>query len=183
MSVIGAALMVLLGVLAPRQALDAIDFPTLVLLFGMMLLAGALEEAGFFEWITEHIIAHVDARHLLPTVIFSGGILSALLVNDVVCVIMTPLVLNVAHRMRRHSLPYLLALGYGFEHRQYGNDCRQPAEHPHRIGLAHQLSEICGAPWTGGVDRLVCRLADAAVAVPQTAERDKSVRRLRETAM
>ncbi len=110
MSVIGAALMVLLGVLAPRQALDAIDFPTLVLLFGMMLLAGALEEAGFFEWITEHIIAHVHARHLLPTVIFSGGILSALLVNDVVCVIMTPLVLNVAHRMRRHSLPYLLAL-------------------------------------------------------------------------
>jgi Na+/H+ antiporter NhaD/arsenite permease-like protein len=110
MSVIGATLMVLLGVLAPRQALDAIDFPTLVLLFGMMLLAAGLEQAGFFERLTEHVIAHVDVKYLLPAVLFSGGILSALLVNDVVCVIMTPLVLNVAHRMRRQALPYLLAL-------------------------------------------------------------------------
>ena len=110
MAVIGASMMVLLGVLAPPQALDSIDSPTLVLLFGMMLLAAALEVAGFFAWLTERVITHVDPMHLLPVILLSGGILSALLVNDVVCVIMTPLVLDVAHRMRRHPLPYLLAL-------------------------------------------------------------------------
>jgi Na+/H+ antiporter NhaD/arsenite permease-like protein len=110
MAVIGATLMVLLGILAPAEALAAIDFPTLVLLFGMMLLAGGLAEAGFFSWLTEHVIAHVEPKHLLPAVLFCSGILSALLVNDVVCVIMTPLVLNVAHRMRRRPLPFLLAL-------------------------------------------------------------------------
>ena len=39
MAVIGGTLMVLFGVLKPRQALDAVDFPTLILLLGMMLLA------------------------------------------------------------------------------------------------------------------------------------------------
>ena len=42
--------------------------------------------------------------------IVTSGVLSALLVNDVVCVILTPLVLDIAHRMRRAPLPHLLAL-------------------------------------------------------------------------
>src|SRR5664279_3155142 len=110
MAVIGGTLMVLLGVLQPRQALDAVDFPTLILLLGMMLLAEGLNEAGFFAWLTDHTLNHLKPQHLLPAVIVTSGVLSALLVNDVVCVILTPLVLQLARRMRRASLPHLLAL-------------------------------------------------------------------------
>lgn len=110
MSIIGGTLMVALGVLRPREALDAIDFPTLILLLGMMLLAAGLNEAGFFSWLMDHTLTHLNPRYLLPAVIVTSGILSALLVNDVVCVILTPLVLEVARRMRRAPLPHLLAL-------------------------------------------------------------------------
>jgi Na+/H+ antiporter NhaD/arsenite permease-like protein len=110
MAVIGGTLMVLLGVLQPRQALDAVDFPTLILLLGMMLLAAGLNEAGFFAWLTDHTLNHLKPQHLLPAVILTSGVLAALLVNDVVCVILTPLVLHVTHRMRRAPLPHLLAL-------------------------------------------------------------------------
>jgi Na+/H+ antiporter NhaD/arsenite permease-like protein len=110
MAVIGGTLMVLLGILQPRQALDAVDFPTLILLLGMMLLAAGLNEAGFFAWLTDHTLNHLKPQHLLPAVILTSGLLSALLVNDVVCVILTPLVLDVTRRMRRAPLPYLLAL-------------------------------------------------------------------------
>lgn len=110
MAVIGGTLMVLFGVLQPRQALGAIDFPTLILLLGMMLLAAGLNEAGFFSWLTDHTLNHLKPQHLLPAVILTSGILSALLVNDVVCVILTPFVLDITHRMRRAPLPHLLAL-------------------------------------------------------------------------
>src|SRR5664279_792860 len=102
--------MVVLGVLTPAQALAAIDFSTILLLLGMMLLAAGLDEAGFFAWLMDRTLTHLDPRHLLAAVIVTSGMLSALLINDVVCVILTPLVLQLARRMRRPSLPYLLAL-------------------------------------------------------------------------
>ncbi len=110
MAILGGTLMVLLGVLTPAQALAAIDFSTILLLLGMMLLAAGLDEAGFFAWLLDHTLTHLEPQHLLPAVIVTSGVLSALLINDVVCVILTPLVLHLARRMRRASLPYLLAL-------------------------------------------------------------------------
>lgn len=110
MAVIGGTLMIALHVLTPERALAGIDFPTLVLLTAMMLLAGGLYQAGFFSWLVNRVVAHVRPNHLLPAVLFTSGILSALLINDVVCVILTPLVLKVTHHMKKPALPYLLAL-------------------------------------------------------------------------
>jgi Na+/H+ antiporter NhaD/arsenite permease-like protein len=110
MALIGATLMLGFGVLTPQQALDSVNFPTLILLFGMMVVAAGLAQTGFFAWVTGSMIARMPPRALLPAVIFTSGILSAILVNDVVCVVMTPLVLATAHYLRRPSLPYLLAL-------------------------------------------------------------------------
>ena len=110
MAVIGAVAMFVFGVLSPAQALESINFATIVLLFSMMLIAAALHLAGFFEWIAHLVIEHLDPRHLLPGVVFTSGILSAFLVNDVVCLVMAPLVLEICRRMRVKPLPYLLAL-------------------------------------------------------------------------
>jgi hypothetical protein len=53
-----------------------------VLLFSMMVLVAHLHLAGFFDWITESVVAAIYPRHLLPTVIFLSGVLSAFFVND-----------------------------------------------------------------------------------------------------
>ena len=110
MAVIGAVLMFAFGVLGAAEAIASIDFATLVLLFSMMLIVATLHLAGFFEWITDVGLQHLSAARLLPAVIFVSGILSAFLVNDIVCLVMAPLLLRLCKRMGLRPLPYLLAL-------------------------------------------------------------------------
>lgn len=110
MAVIGAVGMFVFGVVSPRDAIESVDFQTIVLLFSMMLIAASLHLAGFFEWIAHLVIEHLRPKQLLPGVVFTSGILSAFLVNDVVCVVMAPLVLEICKRVRVKPVPYLLAL-------------------------------------------------------------------------
>ncbi|HEU5400435.1 MAG TPA: SLC13 family permease, partial [Terriglobales bacterium] len=110
MAIIGAVLMVAFRIVPASEALRSIDFGTIVLLFSMMLLVGYLHLAGFFEWVTEHVIANLRPRYLLPAVIFMTGILSAFFVNDIVCLVLVPFVLLATRRMGLKPLPYLLAV-------------------------------------------------------------------------
>ena len=109
-AIIGAVLMVAFRIVGPREALIAIDFATVVLLFSMMLVAANLRVAGFFERIAEWIIERLHPHHLLPTVIFTSGLLSAFLVNDIVCLVLTPFVLHMARRLGLPPMPYLIAV-------------------------------------------------------------------------
>jgi Na+/H+ antiporter NhaD/arsenite permease-like protein len=109
-AIIGAVLMVSFRVVGAREALASVDFATVVLLFAMMLIVGSLRLAGFFNWTTNWVVERLHPEHLLPTVIFTSGLLSALLVNDIVCLVMTPLVLQMARRLQRPPMPYLIAL-------------------------------------------------------------------------
>lgn len=110
MAVIGAVMMFVFGILSPQTAIESVEFNTLVLLFAMMLIVASLHLAGFFDWIANRVILHLSPRQLLPGVIFSSGILSAFLVNDVVCLFMAPLILDICKSMGVRPLPYLLAL-------------------------------------------------------------------------
>jgi len=109
-AIIGAALMVAFRIMSAQAALGAIDFATIVLLFSMMLIVANLHLGGFFEWVSESIVLRLSAHQLLPTVIFTTGILSAFFVNDIVCLVMTPFVLKLALRLGQKPLPYLLAV-------------------------------------------------------------------------
>jgi len=109
-AVIGAVLMVALRAVRPADALHFIDFGTIVLLFSMMLLVANLHLAGFFDWVTEGVVARIHPRQLLPTVIFLSGVLSAFFVNDIICLVMAPFALNAARRMALKPMPYLLAV-------------------------------------------------------------------------
>lgn len=110
MAVVGAVLMFVCRIVTPQSAIDSVDFSTLVLLFAMMLIVASLHLAGFFDWVANRVILHLSPRQLLPGVVFTSGILSAFLVNDVVCLVMAPLVLDICKRMGVRPLPYLLAL-------------------------------------------------------------------------
>jgi Na+/H+ antiporter NhaD/arsenite permease-like protein len=109
-AIIGAVLMVALRIVGTQDALAAIDFGTIVLLFSMMLIGGSLRLGGFFDWAAESIIARLHPHHLLPTVVFTCGLFSAFLVNDIVCLVMTPFVLHLARRLGVPPVPYLVAV-------------------------------------------------------------------------
>jgi Na+/H+ antiporter NhaD/arsenite permease-like protein len=108
---IGASLMVTFGVLPFKDAYQAVDFDTITLLLGVMILVGNLRLSGFFRFVTRWIVKR--ARRpltLLIAVVTLAGILSAFLVNDAICLAMTPLVLDVVTRTKRNPVPYLLAI-------------------------------------------------------------------------
>ena len=108
---LGTVLMVACGVMTTKQAYAAVDYDTLVLLLGMMLISAYLGLAGFFDWAADRILqeAPTPTRLLLYLMLTSGG-LSALLVNDTVCLMLTPLVVAVMLRGQLPLAPYLLAL-------------------------------------------------------------------------
>jgi len=110
MAVIGAVMMFVCRIVTPQSAIESVNFDTLVLLFAMMLVVASLHLGGFFDWVANRVIFHLSPRQLLPGVVFTSGILSAFLVNDVVCLVMAPLVLGICKRMGVRPLPYLLAL-------------------------------------------------------------------------
>jgi len=111
---IGAVLMIAAGVLTPAQAYQAIDWNTIVLLLGMFVLSGSLRLAGFFEWAAEAVLIHVHTPiALLTALVFVSGLLSALLVNDTVCVMLAPLVIALIERSDLPMRPYLFALAIG----------------------------------------------------------------------
>jgi Na+/H+ antiporter NhaD/arsenite permease-like protein len=109
-AIIGAVLMFAFRIVGPHDAIASIDFSTLVLLFSMMLIVANLHLAGVFDWLTEWIIERLKPHHLLPTVIFTSGLLSAFLVNDIICLMMTPFVLRITRRVGLAPMPYLLAV-------------------------------------------------------------------------
>jgi Na+/H+ antiporter NhaD/arsenite permease-like protein len=110
-ALLGTVLMVVCGVMTPEQVYRAVDYNTLVLLLGMSLISAYLDLAGFFGWTADWVlrVARTPQRLLLYLIGVSGG-LSALLVNDTVCLMLTPLVVRVVLRGGLPLPPYLLGL-------------------------------------------------------------------------
>ena len=110
-AIIGAAAMVVTGVLPWERAVTAVDAHTLVLLFGMMIVAAYLRLSGFFRLVTDWAVTRARTPSgLLGLIIVASGGLSALFVNDVVCLVMVPVVVDAVRRLRLPPLPYLVAL-------------------------------------------------------------------------
>lgn len=103
--------MVALGVIPPKEIAESIDVDTIVLLLGMMLLAAYLTKAAFFRACAYYVLrlSH-SPRGLLFALICISGVLSAFLVNDTVCLMLTPLVLMLVKSAELPPLPYLLGL-------------------------------------------------------------------------
>jgi Na+/H+ antiporter NhaD/arsenite permease-like protein len=110
-AIIGGALVVVSGLLPWDRAVAAVDAHTLVLLFGMMIVAAYLRLSGFFRLVTYAAVRRARTPvGLLGLIIVAAGVLSALFVNDVVCLVMAPIVLDLARRLGLPPVPYLIAL-------------------------------------------------------------------------
>lgn len=110
-ALLGASLMVGLGVLPLDEAYRAIDFDTITLLLGMMIVVANLRLSGFFRLASNFVVARAKTPlALLAAIVLVTGAFSAFLVNDAICLVMTPLTLELTRRLKRDPLPYLLAV-------------------------------------------------------------------------
>ena len=110
-ALVGACLMVASGAMPLEDAYKAIDFDTITLLLGMMIVVASLRLSGFFVLATAFVARH--ARRpltLLAAVVVVSGVFSAFLVNDAICLVLAPLVVELTVSLRRNPVPYLLAV-------------------------------------------------------------------------
>lgn len=107
----GAVLMVISGVLTLDEAYRAINYDTITLLLGMMILVGYLRLARFFRYLTYLLLSRLHTgTQLLAGITFASGLLSAIFVNDTICLMMTPLVMQLCEETKLDLTPFLIAL-------------------------------------------------------------------------
>jgi Na+/H+ antiporter NhaD/arsenite permease-like protein len=103
--------MVASGALPIADAYRAVDLDTITLLLGMMIVVASLRLSGFFALATGWVREHANRpRLLLCAIVATSGLASAFLVNDAICLVLAPLVLDLTLALRRRPLPYLLAV-------------------------------------------------------------------------
>jgi len=109
-AIIGGSLIVGFHILSFDEAIQTVDHRTIVVLFSMMVILANLKLAGFFEMVGSYLLKIVSSQwHLLLAVVCISGIFSAFCINDVVCLLFTPIVLLICRQVQCNPIPHLLA--------------------------------------------------------------------------
>ncbi len=110
-ALLGGALMVVAGVLPPRDAVAAVNLDVLLLLVGMMILVSGLDVCGFFDFVSTRIAARAKSQiSFLTWLMVATAFLSALVLNDTIALLVTPVVVRTTRALRVNSIPYLVAV-------------------------------------------------------------------------
>ncbi|MFH1060503.1 MAG: SLC13 family permease [Pseudomonadota bacterium] len=111
LALLGAIALLAGGRLDLEQAWLALDLPTMALLFGLMVVSAQFRLGGFYSRLTARLAAAPLAPPaLLALLVAAAGGLSALLANDIVCLAMTPLLIEGCARRGLDPVPFALAL-------------------------------------------------------------------------
>jgi Na+/H+ antiporter NhaD/arsenite permease-like protein len=107
----GAAVMILLGVLDQEQAVEAIDFNTLALLIGMMIIVNVLKRTGVFRYAGWHtaILVKGNPWRLLLSFCVLTAVASAFLDNVTTILLMVPVTIAICDDLRLDARPFLIA--------------------------------------------------------------------------
>jgi Na+/H+ antiporter NhaD/arsenite permease-like protein len=106
----GAVAMIVFGVLSFEEAIKAVDYNTIALLLGMMIIISTLQLDGFFSLIAQKTLAWSKTpMRLLVIITFVTGIASAFLVNDAVVLLFTPVIIAICKASDINPVPYLMA--------------------------------------------------------------------------
>ena len=109
-ALLGAGLMVVLGVLDEDRAIEAVDWGTLGLLTGMMILVGLTERTGIFTYVALRVAQLSGGRSVLLVLLLAGvtGVLSALLDNLTAILLVVPITLLLADVLAISAVPLVL---------------------------------------------------------------------------
>jgi len=110
-ALLGGVTMILLGIVSQEQAFHAVDWNVIFLLAGMMAIANVLRETGLFQWIAVQAVrlGRGDPFRILVILSLVTAITSALLDNVTIVVLVAPVTLFVAARLKVSPMPYLIA--------------------------------------------------------------------------
>jgi len=110
-ALLGAIALIVSGRISLAGAAEALDGPTLALLFGLMVVSAQFRLGGFYTHLTRKLGDRAASpERLLALLVAASGALSALLANDIVCLAMAPIVVEICARRRQGPVPFLLAL-------------------------------------------------------------------------
>jgi arsenical pump membrane protein len=112
-AMVGAAVLLLLGLITPADAFLTLtrDWNTFLFFLGMMALSALAEAAGLFDWLAVRAarLAGQSAARLFLNVFLLGTLISMVLSNDATALILTPIVYVLVTKLRLPVLPYLFA--------------------------------------------------------------------------
>ncbi len=110
-SLIGVSFLVVFKFVTIQEFADYIDMDTIILLFAMMIINANLRLAGFFQLAANQLIKFARSpRIMLLSVIFLSASLSAIFLNDTICLMLTPFIIDLTQTLKRNPIPYLIAL-------------------------------------------------------------------------
>lgn len=107
----GALLMVVFRILTPTEAIEAIEFETILLLLAMMILVNIASKSGIFSWINLRIASLTRGNPLAIFLFFSllTAVFSAFLDNVTTVILIVPLTIELVRGMGRDPKPYIFA--------------------------------------------------------------------------
>jgi Na+/H+ antiporter NhaD/arsenite permease-like protein len=110
-ALLGAIALIAGGFLSLDQAARSIDLSTITLLFAFMVISAQLRLGGFYTWTAEAVTSlKTSPVMLLGAVILLTGTLSAVFMNDIVCLALPPVVIQACRRRGLDPVPFLLAV-------------------------------------------------------------------------
>lgn len=110
-ALLGAMLMIITATLGIDDAIIAVDYSTLILLFGLMILSAQFRLGGFYSLLAvRSASAFREPKMFMGALIVLSAVLSAILSNDVICLAMSPIVIEITRKRDWAPLPFLLAL-------------------------------------------------------------------------
>jgi Na+/H+ antiporter NhaD/arsenite permease-like protein len=110
-ALLGALALVATRTLTVEQAAATVDVPTLALLFGLMVVSAQLRLGGFYTAVARRLeTLAVGPAALLGVLVGIVGVLAAVFTNDVVCLAVAPVVIDVCRRRGLDAVPFLLAV-------------------------------------------------------------------------
>jgi len=110
---LGALVVLLSGQISPARALQAINADVILFLFGVFIIGQALEDSGYLGHLAYRMFRRARSLNsLILFVLFGMGIFSALLMNDTLAIIGTPVVLSLASKSDTQPKILLLSLAF-----------------------------------------------------------------------
>lgn len=110
-AVLMAMLLIVAGRISPQAAWNSIDFETIGMLFGLMIVSAAFVEGGFYRWLARKLAdMPVGPKTLTALMIVTGALLSAVLSNSIVVLAMTPVLCAMTLQRQMNPVPILLAM-------------------------------------------------------------------------
>jgi len=110
----GAVAVLALGEISAAQALQSINLDVMVFLLGMFIVGQALEESGYLAHLAYILFRRARSMSgLVLMILFGMGLFSAVLMNDTLAIIGTPVVLMLARKNNASPKILLLSLAFG----------------------------------------------------------------------